>query len=203
MASPEEIVSIALTRLGAESILDFQEDTKNARLGKTMYDAMRKTLLRKYDWSFARKVVRLALVSEFPLSGYNYAYALPSDCLNPVRIVNYKNPRVKWEVFGKELHANVGVFVLRYTYDCDNSGLFSPSFVDALAMRISAELCPGIVQDKALTRELKSDALILFYDAVDTDANLGIEYPVETEDPNYDSFVNPDITDNLDTDERI
>lgn len=73
-----EICNVALGSIGAELIRNTDEDTKQARLCRTVYTQTRDELLRNYPFNFA---VKTALVPEdtayaYPMDAYTYAYKL-------------------------------------------------------------------------------------------------------------------------------
>jgi len=81
------ICNLALSRLGAYSINSFTEVTKEAKFCNAIYEPVRDSLLRDFDWNFANRREELALLTE-TYSGYDYAYAYPSDCLKAIKIYN-------------------------------------------------------------------------------------------------------------------
>jgi len=86
MASQVEIANRALTKLGAARIISFDDDNKQARAVKSMFEIVRDAELRAHLWSFSVKRVSLAALSTTPTWGFDYEYQLPSDYLRLVQV---------------------------------------------------------------------------------------------------------------------
>jgi len=189
MSSEIDITNIALMELGAEIIRSFSEDNKCARVTKIAYPFCRDVLLSTYMWSFAKKTRELSLLDE-ESPDWNYRYALPSDCFVPF----YISPRKEldnWDIEGRNLLCNLNPCVLRYTKKVTDTQLFTPPFQDALAAFIKAKIAPSVVQDKAISKEAATQAIVVIRNAQEVDARLGNQYRKLDETPELDSFVNP------------
>ena len=57
--SAVDICNSALQKLGAASILSFQDNSREARQCNIAYDSNRRSELRKHDWNFAIKYTHL------------------------------------------------------------------------------------------------------------------------------------------------
>ena len=73
------IAKKAIGILGATSIGDITENTKNASAISDVFFPVLHALLSKHDWSFGRKKSNLNLLSETPVFGYNNYFQLPND----------------------------------------------------------------------------------------------------------------------------
>ena len=71
----------ALTFLGAQPITSLDDDTKEARACKRMFEQSRNQVLRGHPWNFAMKRVELAADTTSPVWGKTNAFSWPSDCL--------------------------------------------------------------------------------------------------------------------------
>lgn len=198
MSSPIEISNMALAYLGQQSIRDFDENNKRARMCKIFYDHNRTTILRKFHWTFAKEFSKLAIKLDrnseaiISVKGYTYVYALPSDCLTPRRIANCENPHIRWEVTaGRLLHSDWADFVLEYTKNVDNSGDFVPEFEDLLSLAMAINMGPSLTQDKQLVRLLVDQYTFMEPSAVDIDLNTDNTYRDGGENPEFDTFINP------------
>lgn len=60
MATQTEICNRALIRIGADTIVDITENSKEGRLCNILYDQIRKDLLRSHPWNFAIRRIILA-----------------------------------------------------------------------------------------------------------------------------------------------
>ncbi len=79
--SAVNICNLALNQLSEQEIGGLTESSKPARLCNRYFEQSRDELCRAYDWNFASSRVVLAQLSEEPLFGWDFAYALPSDFL--------------------------------------------------------------------------------------------------------------------------
>ena len=106
MTSEVDIANRALSAIGTRSeIVDFNEDSNEARQIKLHFHSVRDQLIRMAPWNFARNFTNLALITaapgtpENPTAGANvwekgippppwsYEYAYPADCLRALYIV--------------------------------------------------------------------------------------------------------------------
>jgi len=188
------ICNIALALCGTDSIRSFDENNKKSRLSDIFFDSSRDYLLTKFDWPFARslaKLNQLDISSETLPEGFA-AYQIPSDCRNP-RDIWPPGSKTSWEVYGDRIHTpeQDEVFLI-YTSQRTDPTYFSDTFVGLLALHLAVRICPGVTQDKKLTKELYSQFVQEQRDAWESDANVGNDYRAHDEDPNNDTFVNPD-----------
>ncbi len=181
------ICNVALARLGCETIRDFDEDNKAARLCKVLYPFYRDRVLENYTWGFARKIASLTLLDDTNSLG-SFVYQRPSDCLMPIDILPLGS-KDKWYVVGNTIVTDIESAELFYTFQQDNPETFNFSFRQALVAVLMAALAPGMVQDKGLAGQLMQEAKLeeALYQA--KDANTGSEYRVPDDDPNQDTFV--------------
>ena len=186
---------MALAMLGADSIRNFNEPNKRARMCDVFFEITKNYLLT-FDWPFARKYVELQEVdtTSMTVPENMYVFKLPNDCKQP-RDVAPRGTNDKWEVKGNHVYTTLSTGVyLHYTAKADDASKYTDSFANLLAMGLAVRLAPSITQDKELTRALKEDYRIAQLEAWETEANVGNYYREPDEDPNNDSFVNPDGT---------
>ena len=81
-----EVANGALARLGAKTIMSFDDDNKEARLCKERYKPCRDIVLRMHLWNCATGRARLASDVPSPAFGWGRQFTLPHDCLRLVRI---------------------------------------------------------------------------------------------------------------------
>lgn len=196
--SPVSIANLSLAIVGADSIRDINEKNKRARLILAMYEPNKTFLLHKFDWSFARKKAELKLLTDQTqpdatlLTVRLYAYALPADCLTP-RDVYPLGSRQPWEVEGTTIWATPAENAwLRYTRNDVEEPHFSPTFVNLLSTVIAAKIAPSLTQDMKLSRLLADQVGLALREDPEADMNIGNMYREHDEDPNNDTFVNPD-----------
>lgn len=192
------ICNLALAALGEDAIRSFDEANKRARMCSVFYDQARDYLLSKFDWPFARMLASLqpVVLDEDEVPDGEYAYQLPADCLTP-RDLYPKGSRGYWRIAGNALFCSLTEdddVRLYYTKRVTDTILFSDTFVALLYLLIAVRISPAITQDKGVTRAMKEQYEIEVREAWESDANIGNDYRSYDEDPENDTFVNPDIT---------
>jgi hypothetical protein len=79
------ICNLALTLLGQRVVTALNDTTENGRRMIVLYDILRDSVLSSYPWNFAkRKSVGVLSVAD-DITGWDYLYAYPTDCLNVIR----------------------------------------------------------------------------------------------------------------------
>lgn len=157
MPTEVEICNYALAHLGATRITSLSDlQSNNARLCNLLYTQKRDEVLRDYPWGFAERTVTLALLSGVTPVKYEYAYSYPSDCLaarsiyNPVvgsdpidfRVMSASDGNSKMIVTDQE------DAILIYTKKITNTGMFDPSFIGALALKLASALAVPIMKSQ-------------------------------------------------------
>ena len=79
MATEVSICSNALRRLGDDPITSLTDDSERARLCNAFYEDARDACLRSHPWNFAITRASLTQLSDSPVYGYDYQFALPTD----------------------------------------------------------------------------------------------------------------------------
>lgn len=148
MASNVDICNLALTELGAARITSLSDDTKQARALNAVFDMKRDDLLTAHPWSFAIKRSQIPASATAPDFGWSYAYPVPSDYMKLVQIgdewtfYDAGDSGALFDVEGRAILTNeVSPLKIRYVYRVTNAGLFSPSFVVALAALLRVTIC--------------------------------------------------------------
>lgn len=159
MASKTAIANRALSKLGEARVSNIDTDNnKPAKVISFMYDIVRDAMLTACPWNFAIKRVQIAADSDTPAWGYNKQYTLPTDFLALLEIRG--NPEYRLE--GGFILTNEGApLYIKYISRIENSGLFDPLFVEALATRMAFEGCEEITQSNT-----KKEALLRDYDMI-------------------------------------
>lgn len=137
--SKVDIWNRALVRIGESQLESPTDDGKSAQVLRTVYPQVLKEVLEEesFAWNFAQRAKALALVSNDPVTGYGYAYQLPTDY---VTVLKLGNPRAHWEIFGSELHTDESQAVLTYVALVDQPSAYPGKFVKALALALAVEL---------------------------------------------------------------
>lgn len=172
MASIVDICNIALSNLGSRAQITSispPDGTVEAGYCARFYPIARKEALDQHTWTWSKKRVLLASAAN-PSDTWLYAYALPSDCLSPLRVIQQSIARdifsypfgpfytvddfnvftergsANFQVEGDVLLTNEPDAVLLYTRDITDTTKFSASFTTYLADLLSAYLAGPIVK---------------------------------------------------------
>ena len=144
-----DIANMALGYVGGGVLNDLEADTsEDARLSRQYFDISRRAELETYDWSFARKFQILPEAADTPQEPWTFAYVLPSDIL-AVRGIqrvrgNAPDMRIPYELASSN-DGNQAIIltdqpdaVLRYTFDQENTAIYTTNFILAVAHRLAS-----------------------------------------------------------------
>lgn len=153
MATQIDIVNQALSHLGAKAnvaSIDPPDGSVEAGLASRFYLRAQNLALSRHDWSFARK--RRALTqTENPSSAWGYAYAMPSDCVEPRRILTggaYEDDSAAFSVERDLILSNQSDAVLVYTgaQSVPDASRFSQLFVEVVALDLAGFMAGPILR---------------------------------------------------------
>ena len=172
MASEVDICNTALSHLGSDaqiSSINPPDGSREAGYCKRFYPLARKEMIEQHNWSFALKRQTLAEVTN-DSKAWIYAYALPADCLKPVRVLTFQlyctifeqpdsYPAPVYAAFDDSLSApytiedgvlycNEPEAVLLYKRDVVDTSRFTPMFVNALSYMLASYIAGPIIRGK-------------------------------------------------------
>lgn len=149
------IVNKALTHLGAARITSLSDDSVESQSASNMYNQSLRSVLAECDWKFATKKVLLNKLDIEPAwnnDGKLYYYQLPDDF---VEIFGVMDESAKWEREGETILTDAAkTFGIKYVYFCDNTSLYTPSFIDAFACKLAADMCYELTNSESKTMNL-------------------------------------------------
>jgi hypothetical protein len=161
--SDTSICNSALAKLGADRIIDLNEDNKRARLCKEQYPKLRDDLLRSHPWNFAIARKELAESATYtPPYEFEHAFPLPSDCLRvldndlnfPIGVgENVWAVEVDHLTSQRMLVCNSSTVIIKYVKSVSES-FFSNDFAELLAMLLARDLCYALTQSSTLLSQL-------------------------------------------------
>lgn len=178
MASAVDVCNMALAHIGAESqiaSIDPPDGSAEAGYCARFYPMARRVALESQSWTFAKHRKTLAQVTN-PSTAWTYAYALPSDHINPVRVLNatslqavllwmdtlYLSPNTaeywrmllenteqssaNYEIEGQTLLTHEPDAVLIYLRDVTDVNAWSPMFTSGVAQLLAGYLAGPIIK---------------------------------------------------------
>jgi hypothetical protein len=147
--SDVEVVSMALTQIGANPITAFTDNSVEARLATRFYTPTLDALLRAHNWNFATRRASLVELADAPTdldSDYTHQFQLPQDpfCLfvlktdlgddEPFEIETYATASSQYRV----LLCNDTSVTIKYIARITDPTLWDALFAIALTDRLAA-----------------------------------------------------------------
>jgi hypothetical protein len=170
MSSVVEICNTALVRIGVtEFIDDLADQSTNAELCSLLYPIARDLTLAKNAWKFAVRRVALAAAAGTAPLPWAYQFRLPADCITALEIERAIRATTHEQLdrFDIESDATGGLFLcdveaptLRYVARVEDSGRFSPPFVDAVAWRLAYDLAVALKVSRQVRDNMLASWLI-------------------------------------------
>ena len=162
-----EIANRAITFLGATPITSLEDDTKEGRAIKRLFEQTRDQLLRDHSWNFAIKRVSLAANTTAPVYEYTNAFDFPNNTLRIIEV----NTEEQWAVEGQQIVTDAAaplqiVYVERVT----DPNLFDTKFIEAYSLRLAADIAAS--QTVAATAEQKFASMLKEARLVDSQETL-------------------------------
>lgn len=150
-ATSVNIVNMALRSLGVASITALSDNVESARIMNDLYEFIRDEMMEIHPWNFAMAYSdTLAENSDTPNFGFDYSYALPSDCL---KVIELEDASEKFKVVGGDLYTDTEDPKILYISLITTTGNFSKSFVTAFAARLAAEACYALTNSRPLAQD--------------------------------------------------
>ena len=167
MPTKTSICNLALSAAEANAtIADIEtEQSVEAQACRQWYNVACEQMLAMYDWSFARKRIRLALHTDPPPAeddpgDFTFRYACPLDCIS-IRQIRPFDPLRKQMPFRREIAPDGSMSVvtdiagasMRYTFNQKETLFFTPGFAVGFAHLLASYLIgplEGSMQKKTL-----------------------------------------------------
>lgn len=188
-----KVVNIALARIGQREFIDeLDENTPSARVANELFGDARDVVFESFPWPFATKRSDLALITDGERDGWEYAYALPADCISPRSIYSGKrSPAADERIpYALEHDATTSAQILLtdmedaqliYTARIETVALWPPSFVDALAWKLASDFALAIA-----VKPNVAQAMTVGYERALARAGA-LQFNKQREDPEPDS----------------
>lgn len=189
MASVVHICNLALAHLGQNpnvSSIDPPEGSIHAEKCAMFYPIARDMLLELNDWTFAIQRQALAALSGAEIPGWEYAYATPSNCLKPLKILTEDQDEslddlapIDFIYEGATLYTNQEDAVLKFVAKVTDTTKWSPLFVNALSWLLASYLAGPVTKDPKIKDATYKNFWIEMSKATNVNTNIGrqAEYP--------------------------
>ena len=148
MASQTSICNRALECLGDAPIVSIDDDTKQAKALRRVYDITRRAFLCDHPWHFAKKRASLPASALPPVWGFAHGFPVPTDFLRLLAVRNGPDFSMEADATGSQWilsDASAPLDIL-YLYDVADAGRFPPHAVEALARWLAYDLAEDLTQ---------------------------------------------------------
>ena len=153
--SAVDLCNSALSRLGANTITSFGDNSPEARQCALAYDTNRRDELRRNRWNFAITRVVLAPDSLAPVFDFKYQFTIPANCL---RVIRPAITDLDWKIEGRKILTNDSdTLYLRYIADVEEVPQFDASFTSVLTISLAADMCEKLTQSTTKKRQLNEE----------------------------------------------
>jgi hypothetical protein len=180
VASKVDIWNLALSHIGhTANVTDPDETSAVATHCRRFYPIALGTALERNDWSFARRRLQLAEVTN-PVDHWAYAYSRPNLCVKERMVflpgATDDNDAQPFAVESDEdgdiiLLTNVEDAILRYTALVSDTNKFSYLFVLTLSYDLASMLVGPVPKDVKLKKAMADWAAFTASEAAAADAN--------------------------------
>lgn len=176
-----ELANSALTKIGEQAILSFDDDSNAARVMKLRFEPVKKIVLRMHPWNCAIKRANLAPVVGAPVFEYSYAFNIPSDCL---RILHVHLDEL-YRIEQRQILANTNVLYIKYIMNVTEATQIDELLGEAIAAYLAWDTAFKITNKDDYRDRLWRDYELLLRKAKSVDAQEERDYEVQA-----DEFLN-------------
>lgn len=172
------IVASALDLLEQHDISSLADDSDEAAIATRHYRRALDACLEHADWSFARRIVRLAQIDAIatgiePDPDLAHVFGLPDDALKVWRL---DPTHVIWRRDGIYLRADqAGPLRARVTVRITNETELPATFQLAVAYKLATLMSPRLSTSLSKRQQLQSEAAQAMDEALEVDARQGSE----------------------------
>lgn len=189
------VCNLALLRVGQRlQIQALTDNTPEARAARVAFENARAVVLAEHPWSWATRYATLALLTDVERPGYDYVYALPTDCavdrfiwsgvLRPARdqAIGYAIVDGHGDSAGTVLATNLEDAELCYTSNAVSIARYPAAVTDAIAWLMVPDLALGLAVKPAMAPRMTEWAWARIRQAAGNDVMRGqLEVEPESE----------------------
>lgn len=179
--------------LGLPRVNNLNEGTPQSEQYELHYDDLRRALLEKHWWTFAKCIQPLALTTNDRSDEWFYKYEKPAGVVEvhwvndrqvaTAAMQNSQNPDAPRDNVGRYIYTNVETAYIQFTCDEANTDLMPQYFKDALSAMIAAAVAMPLTESVSRARFATEQAERMVDMAVAEDeANMP---PIKMPDADY------------------
>lgn len=144
--SSVDLCNQALVKIGAQTILDLTQDSKEAKLCGIVFDKVRRFVLRQHPWNCAVTRVTLSPEVTAPAFGYTAQFILPADNLRVLEIKDTDDYRIE----GRKVLCDASTLDVLYIRDVTEIPDIDELCGDAISARLAYELSYALSEMQGL-----------------------------------------------------
>jgi hypothetical protein len=151
------MLSAALVLCGEKPLNSLTDPRYGAQVGAALFDMVYENELTANRWRFNSTKGTLSRLNSTPINEWQYAYQIPTDCLNVIGIWGV-SPDNAYEIYGTTLCTNLtnspgsSSLVLEYQFKPDPATLPS-SFTLLVTLALAMHMCKPVKEsDSARTK---------------------------------------------------
>jgi hypothetical protein len=167
----KDIADMALGLLGQEPLGSYDEDSRNGRTIRIFYESSRVGVLEDFPWSFSTTRQVLSPLSNTPVFGWDYQYALPGNFLKEQYVNNSSDINVRYKIEGQKLLCNESTVRFIYTRDVTLVSEYSAKCIELMAAKLAAKACYQITQSRTEEQALSRAYSALLVETMSSDAH--------------------------------
>lgn len=147
------IFNLALRRVGEQTVMSLEETSKNAEIGRLIFEPVYREVLRSHNWNFATFRTRLAETVESPAFGWSYSFQLPQspECM---RIIRMSNPNSKFVIENDLLLTDEENAEIVYIGYVDDMNKLDPLCIKVLYLSLAVEMAYTLVENNTILNGL-------------------------------------------------
>ena len=151
--SEAEIANLALAHLGKPFIVNINSSKVEASKARFHLPMARKSALRRFDWTFARRTAQLAEVTDTTYRGrYDIVYDAPNEALKiwGILLPDRPNELVKdYYLENGRIYTNLKGAFCRYQVDVRDPAKWSDGFAQAVACKLAEGMAPSMTRRRS------------------------------------------------------
>lgn len=152
-ASEADIANIALGHLGKPFIVNINSNKVEAVKAKFHLPMARRTALRRFDWTFARRTVQLAGVTDTTYAGrYEQVYDAPNEALKiwGIMLPDRPNELVKdYYLENGRIYTNLTGAYCRYQVDVRDPAGWPEGFAESVGCKLAEKMAPTMTRRRS------------------------------------------------------
>jgi hypothetical protein len=159
MASKVQICNMALSRLGANTLVSLTDTTSEAILCNTLFDTLAERVMIQGSWTSVIFRADLARTTNTPTFGYTYEYQLPVNpkCLKVIALDEESPGDIDYQVEGDKILTDEESISIKYIGKVTNTEEFDALLTESIEILLASYLALPITGNAGLAAELKRE----------------------------------------------